>query len=97
MVDIYGNWTYEPNTPEEEKCDCDRIADEVMKQLANIPPQCRLYNYKIETSIEHIVEMIYVCLEEFIEAQEEFNAEEIVNEAMEYGCGIDEFDYYYEI
>lgn len=94
MVDFYGNWTYEPNTPEKDKCDCDRIADEVMKYLDNIEPQSRLYGYKIETSIEHIVEMIYAYLEDFINEQKEFNAEEIVNEAMEYGCGIDEFDYY---
>ena len=25
MVDWYGKWTYEPNTPEEEKCDYDRM------------------------------------------------------------------------
>lgn len=94
MVDFYGNWIYEPNTPEKDKCDCDRIADEVMKYLDNIEPQSRLYGYKIETSIEHIVEMIYAYLEDFINEQKEFNAEEIVSEAMEYGCGIDEFDYY---
>lgn len=94
MVDFYGNWTYEPNTPEKDKCDCDRIADEVMKYLDNIEPQSRLYGYKIETSIEHIVEMIYAYLEDFINEQKEFDAEEIVKEAAEYGCGIDEFDYY---
>ena len=95
MIDIYGRWTYEPNTPEKEKCDCDRIADEVLKYLENIPPQSRLYKYKIETSIENIVEMIYAHLEDFINEQEQFDAEEIVNEAAEYGCGIDEFDYYF--
>ena len=27
MIDYYGQWTYEPDTPKEKKCDCDRIAD----------------------------------------------------------------------
>lgn len=94
MVDVYGRWTYEKNTPEDKKCDCDRIADEVFKYLDNIHPSSRLYNYKIETSIENIVMMIYAHLKDFINEQPEFNAEEIVREAMEYGCGIDEFDYY---
>lgn len=94
MVDWYGRWTYEPDTLEEKKCDYDRVADEVLKYLANINPNSRLYGYKIETSIENIVEMIFIYLEDFINEQEEFNAEEIVREAAEYGCGIDEFDYY---
>lgn len=94
MVDYYGRWTYEPNTPEEKKCDCDRIADEILKYLEDIPVQSRLYKYKIETSIENIVWMIIAHLEDFINEQKEFNAKEIVREAAEYGCGIDEFDYY---
>lgn len=94
MVDWYGRWTYKPDTPEEKKCDCDRVADEVLKYLANVNPNSRLYGYKIETSIENIVEMIFIYLEDFINEQKEFNAEEIVREAAEYGCGIDEFDYY---
>ena len=31
MVDTYGRWTYEPDTPEEKKCDCDRIADWILE------------------------------------------------------------------
>lgn len=48
MVDFYGNWTYEPNTPEKDKCDCDRIADEVMKYLDNIEPQFLNVKYLIK-------------------------------------------------
>lgn len=94
MVDAYGRWTYEQDTPEDKKCDLDRVADALLEYLANIPAQSRLYNYKIETSIENIVYMIFAYLEEFINEQKKFDAEEIVREAAEYGCGIDEFDYY---
>jgi len=44
MVDNYGRWTYEPNTPEEKKCDCDRIADWICEK-----------GYTPRTSIEHLV------------------------------------------
>lgn len=47
MVDTYGRWTYEANTPENKKCDCDLIADWI---LAN--------KYTPKTSIENLVSMI---------------------------------------
>ena len=95
MVDTRtGVWTYEVGTPEELKCDCDRVADELLAYLKRVNPNSRLYNYKIETSIENIVEKIFCYLEEFINEQPEFNAEDIVLEAAEYGCGIDEFDFW---
>lgn len=47
MVDIYGIWTYEAGTPEDKKCDCDRIADWVV--------EC---GYIPQTSMENLVEMI---------------------------------------
>lgn len=47
MVDVYGRWTYEPDTLEEKKCDCDRIADWVREK-----------GYKPETTIENLVQMI---------------------------------------
>lgn len=47
MVDWYGRWTYEPNTSEEEKCDCDRVADWILST-----------GYKARTNIEHLTEMI---------------------------------------
>ena len=47
MVDYYGQWTYEPDTPEEKKCDCDRIADWIKEK-----------DYKPKTTIENLVQMI---------------------------------------
>lgn len=47
MVDGYGRWTYEANTPEEKKCDMDRIADWIMEK-----------KYIPKTSIENLVTMI---------------------------------------
>lgn len=47
MVDVYGRWTYEPDTPEEKKCDCDRIADWVREK-----------GYKPETTIENLVLLV---------------------------------------
>lgn len=47
MVDAYGRWTYEPDTPEEKKCDCDRIADKIIQS-----------GYKVKTTIENLVKMI---------------------------------------
>lgn len=47
MVDVYGRWTYEPDTPEENKCDCDRIADWVREE-----------GYEPKTNIENLVHMI---------------------------------------
>ena len=47
MVDVYGRWTYEPDTPEEKKCDCDRIADWVREK-----------GYVPKTNIENLVQMI---------------------------------------
>lgn len=47
MVDVYGRWTYEPDTPEEKKCDCDRIADWVREK-----------GYEPKTNIENLVRMI---------------------------------------
>ena len=47
MVDYYGQWTYEPDTSEEKKCDCDRIADWIKEK-----------DYKSKTTIENLVQMI---------------------------------------
>lgn len=47
MVDTYGRWTYVPGTPEEKKCDCDRIADWITE-----------IGYTPKISIEHLVLMI---------------------------------------
>lgn len=57
MVDYYGNWTYEPDTPEEKKCDCDIIADWIVES-----------GYKPETTIENVVCVIILyfdCADNF--------------------------------
>lgn len=48
MIDNFtGEWTYEPNTPENKKCDMDRIADWIIQS-----------GYKVKTTIENLVIMI---------------------------------------
>lgn len=49
MVDVYGRWTYEPDTPEEKKCDLDRLADWIMEN-----------GYKPKTSVENLAFMIMI-------------------------------------
>lgn len=44
MINYYGQWTYEPDTPKEKKCDCDRIADWIKEK-----------DYKPKTTIENFV------------------------------------------
>jgi hypothetical protein len=63
MVDIFGRWTYEPNTPEGDKCDCDRIADWILES-----------GYKVKTSIERLVTMIILhfdCPDNYGECDED--------------------------
>lgn len=86
MVDYYGRWTYEHNTPEVEKTDCDMIADWIVDEL----------HYKPKTSIENLVSMIILHFDDpdnYPEYGEDFTVE---------GCkcyvedsnGPAEFDYY---
>ena len=49
MVDVYGRWTYEPDTPEEKKCDLDRLADWIVES-----------GYKPKTSVENLAFMIMI-------------------------------------
>lgn len=54
MIDIYGNWKYEENTPESEKCDLDIVADWIISE-----------GYKPKTSIENMAVMVilyYDCV-----------------------------------
>lgn len=93
MVDVYGRWTYEPDTPEEKKCDCDRIADKIIQS-----------GYKVKTTIENLVEMIILHFDcpdnygEYDEATgfggygESFTVEECLRYAEE--SGYYEFDYF---
>ena len=87
MVDTYGRWTYEPNTPEEQKCDCDRIADWIYEK-----------QYKIQTNLENLVLMIishFDCPERYGDcgSGDEFTIEGC-KQYVEDSGGFAEFDYY---
>lgn len=47
MVNNLGQWFYTSDTPEEKKCDYDRIADWIIQS-----------GYKVKTTIEHLTTMI---------------------------------------
>lgn len=93
MVDWFGRWTYESNTPENEKCDCDRIADWIIGK-----------GYQVKTTIENLVYMIIAHFDnpdnfgEFDEETgfggygESFTVEECKRYVEESG-GFREFDY----
>ena len=93
MVDRYGRWTYEPNTKERDKCDCDRIADWICEK-----------QYKIQTSLENLVNMILLhfdCSDNYGEYDEETGCGGYGDEFTIEGCkqyvedsgGFAEFDY----
>lgn len=94
MVDYYGQWTYEPDIPEEKKCDCDRIADWIKEK-----------DYKPKTTIENLVQMIIAHFdspdhygEYDVETVcggygDEFTVEECKRYVEESG-GFKEFDYF---
>lgn len=84
MVDTYGRWTYEPNTAENKKCDCDRVADWIIST-----------GYQVETSIENLVEIIISYAEDWYASECDnwkYNFED-VKEYVENSGGIAEFDF----
>lgn len=94
MVDAYGRWIYEPDTPEQKKCDCDRIADWICES-----------GYTPKTSIEHLVHMIILmfdCCDNYGAYDEESGCGGHGEEFTIEGCkqyvedsgGFAEFDYY---
>ena len=91
MVDYYGNWTYEPDTPEEKKCDLDRLADEILRQIKEGNDQTG-NDYQIETTIENVTVMVYLHLKDEIDEMESFDVGEIM-ELVQLSGGIHEFDY----
>ena len=95
MVDVYGRWIYEPNTPEEKKCDFDRLADEIQKQIKESNDQCG-GNFQIETTIENLVTMIYLHLKDEIDEMETFDVAAIMEIVAESG-GLKEFDYFCQL
>ena len=88
MVNTYGIWTYEPNTPETKKCDCDRVADWIVST-----------GYQIQTSIENLTERLIAYAEEQHRSEVEnweFNLEDVINYVEMTGGlpnGLSEFDY----
>lgn len=82
MVDWYGRWTYEPNTPEEKKCDNDRLADWIIST-----------GYEIKTNMENLCAMIVLY---FMDECEVYGYDDTVEDCIEYvkDNGISEFDYY---
>lgn len=85
MVDYYGRWTYKPNTPEDKKCDCDRVADYIIST-----------GYQVETSIENLTELLISYAESWyrseINKDWEFKVEDVITYAEESG-GFAEFDF----
>lgn len=85
MVDTYGRWIYEPDTSEEKKCDCDRIADWIYDKP-----------YKIQTSLENLVYMILLhfdCSDNYDGYGNGFTIEGC-KQYVEDSGGFAEFDYY---
>ena len=80
MVDWYGVWTYEPNTPEEKKCALDRIADYFVAK-----------GFKPETTIENCVEQaVNCCCKELSDLE---SAEEMIDD-IEMCGGLREYDWW---
>lgn len=97
MVNTYGHWMPETdytNYPQEKMCLMDKIAALIIRKIKE-------YNYKIETTLEH---MCYMCL-----AYAESAAEDAPTMCDEYGItieaitdyieagggiGLSEYDYY---
>lgn len=83
MVDWYGNWTFEPNTPEDKKNDSDRVAEWILSK-----------GYTPKTSIENLVDMIWAYYDSpDNDHPEEFDINSIA-EFVEISGGLSEFDYY---
>lgn len=77
MVDWYGRWTYEPDTPEDKKSDSDRLADWIIS-----------IGYVPKTSIEHLVDMVWLHYENDCD---EINIKDVIEFVKD--SGISEFDY----
>lgn len=92
MVDYYGRWTYEPDTPSEKKCDLDRLADKILRQIKESNDQTGS-NEEIKTTVENVVDNIYLLLADDIEEMETFDVSEIM-ELVAMSGGLAEFDFW---
>lgn len=93
MVDTFGRWTYEQNTPKEKKCDMDYVADWIVSK-----------GYTPQTSMENLVVIIILHYEGALEenhghyAIAENSYAPMINiddvaQFVEDSGGIKEFDY----
>lgn len=94
MIDIFGHWTYEPNTPEEKKCDMDIVADMITED-----------EYTPVTDLENLVVVVILHFESETEDSSSYffptydfetmriNAEGL-KEFVKASEGWKEFDYY---
>ena len=85
MVDCYGRWTYEQNTPENKKCDLDRIGDFIIES-----------NYKIKTDIENLAYMV-IGMFDYENTVKDYGGFFSIKGCLNYvrDCGgFAEFDYY---
>lgn len=93
MVDWYGRWSYVPGTPENEKCLMDHVADAV---AADAGPE-----YKFETSIEWVSELVFLFYEEHLKDSgaasyceaPEMSLTEDMRAYVEDSGGVKEFDF----
>lgn len=83
MVNNCGQWIYEPNTPEEEKCDYDLMAEYIIAQ-----------GYEPETDLENLITMIFSHYDfELEETGENFTMEGCIEYINNTGS-LSDFDYY---
>lgn len=94
MVNNYtGEWTYEPGTPEEKKCDMDRIAEAVLS-----------ITDKFKTTLENVCYMVYADYESELEYEGRTDDQGYIRELDRYSAddldaflydmnGISEYDY----
>lgn len=85
MVTNTGIWIYEPDTPEEKKCDCDRVADYYIAK-----------GFKSKTSIENAVTMAYELYDLDCRENDDVNYAEdcSIFDYIDLCGGLKEFDYY---
>ena len=99
MVDSYGRWTYEPDTPENEKCDMDYVTELIL----NLTEKS---GYEIKTDLENVTGLVIAFYGLYLdEIGREYYAvadnlnDPMINikdvEAFLYDAGgVKEFDYY---
>lgn len=82
MVDYYGRWNYDPETPEEKMCDMDRVAQMVLRN-----------GYDPMTTMENLVSMIVLSYQGYLEEEcLEFYAVE--NDPDDYDINIEDLESY---